>query len=229
MYRDRTLKGFTAFLVALSGQFVSTIGSAITSFGVSIWLFQQTQQATSITWANAAFLGPLLLLAPLAGTVVDRGNRKRIMLLTDSVAGVTTVVMLVLLRADLLQAWHIYALNFLNGAVGAFQWPAFSASVTLMVKKEQYSRAAGFMQLANPTSRVVAPAIAASLLAIANFELLLWVDLATFVFAVFTLWLVAVPQPPVSAETTQNVPFLTATKRGFTYVCLLYTSPSPRD
>ena len=212
------LSGLTAFFVAFAGQITSTIGSAITSFGVSIWLYQQTGQATELTWASAAFLGPLLLVAPFAGTVVDRGNRKRIMILADVAAGMTTIILLLLFRAGGLEQWHIYLLNIVNGIAQAFQWPAFSASVTLIVDKKQYARAAGFMQLGNPTARVIAPAAAAALLAFSTFELLLWVDLATFIFAVITMAFVIVPQPKISAENNTKDGYLAATKLGFTYL-----------
>lgn len=212
------ITGLTAFFVIFSGQLGSTIGSAITSFGISIWLYQQTQQAAELTWASAAYLGPLLLIAPFAGTIVDRGNRKRIMILSDVVSGFITVILLLLFRSGGLVLWHIYLLNVVNGIASAFQWPAFSASVTLMVEKKHYARIGGFMQLGSPTARVIAPAAAAALLAVSTFELLLWIDLATFVFAIVTIILVVVPQPSISAENKPKDSFLAATKVGFTYI-----------
>lgn len=211
-------EGLTAFFILFTGQTLSTIGSAITSFGVSIWLFQQTEQATALTFASAAYLGPLLLVQPLAGTFVDRGNRKRIMLGVDTLAGLSTLTMLLLFQAGALLPWHIYLLNIVNGAVNAFQWPAFQASVTLMVDKEHYSRTSGFMQMGSPLSNMIAPAAAAAMLAVTGFESLLLLDLVTFVIAFVTLVMVVIPQPPASAETSTKPTFLQSTKEGFTYI-----------
>ena len=212
-------KGMTAFIIVWLGQIVSQIGSAMTAFGISIWLFQQTGQATTLTWAMVAFMGPATLLSPIAGTIVDRGNRKLILIASDLVSGVTTIVMLFLLLNGDLQIWHIYLLNFVNGSFSSLQWPAFSAAITMMVDKEQYARTSGLMQLGNSASNIFAPAAAATFLSLFGLQGILIFDIVTFSVAVLAILPVFVPQPPVSAESQSSQgSFWAETKYGFTYI-----------
>ena len=211
--------GMTTFLIIWVGQIVSQIGSAMTGFGIAIWLFQQTEQATTLTWAGAAFFAPVVFLSPFAGTIVDRSNRKLILILTDAVAGLTTIVMLILLLQGNLQIWHVYALNFINGAFNSLQFPAFSAAITLMVDKKHYARTSGLMQLGGSASNIFAPAAAAGLIGLFGIQSVLIIDIVTFTVAIGTLLFVHIPQPMVSAETIANQgSFLQETKYGFTYI-----------
>lgn len=211
--------GMTAFIVVWLGQIVSQIGSAMTAFGISIWLFQQTGQATTLTWAVVAFMGPATFLSPIAGTIVDRGNRKLILIASDLVAGITTIAMLFLLLNGNLEIWHIYLLNFINGSFSSLQWPAFSAAITMMVDKEHYARTSGMMQLGDSASNIFAPAAAAAVLSIFGLQGILIFDIVTFSIAVLAILPVLVPQPPVSAESqSSRGSFWAETKYGFTYI-----------
>lgn len=214
---NRQRPGWRGFLPMWLGQTVSLLGSAMTGFGISIWLFDQTNQASSLTWAMAAFMAPVIFLSPIAGTIVDRSNRKAVLILTDAVAAVTTVVMLALLLTGQLAVWHIYILNFVNGAFNSLQFPAFSAAVTMMVDKKDYARTSGLMQLGGPAANILAPALAAALLGPIGLAGLLVIDLVTFLFAVGAVAIVTIPSPPVSADTPQGS-FWADTALGFTYI-----------
>ena len=202
------------------GQIVSQLGSSMTGFGVSIWLYQQTGQATTLTWAMASFFAPVVFLSPIAGTIVDRSNRKLVMITTDLAAGVTTILMLLLLATGNLQVWHIFVLNFINGAFNSLQFPAFSAAITMMVKKEDYARTSGLMQLGGSASSIFAPAAAAALLAVIGLQGLLIIDIVTFVFAVGAILMITIPEPVRgSAETDPSQgSFWHETAYGFTYI-----------
>ncbi len=211
--------GMTTFLIVWLGQIVSQLGSAMTGFGVSIWLYQQTGLASTLTFAAAAFFAPQVFLSPIAGTIVDRSNRKLIMILTDLISGATTIIMLFLLWQGQLEAWHIYLLNFVNGTFASLQWPAFSASITLLVSKENYARTSGLMQIGGPAAQIFAPAAAAALIGWRGFETVLLFDVVTFIVAVGALLLVRIPQPPISAESkSAQGSFWAETKLGFTYI-----------
>ena len=191
----------------------------MTAFGVSIWLFQQTGRATTLTWAAFSFMLPLILVSIFAGTIVDRYDRKRIMMLTDLVAGATTIVMLVLLLAGTLSVWQVYALNFVNGAFNSLQWPAFSAALTMMIKKEDYARANGLVSIGGSGSNIIAPAAAAAVLAFDGLRTILIIDIVTFVVAVGALLLVHIPNPPRSAAGSKgDGSFWQETKYGFAYI-----------
>ena len=138
--------GMRGFVVVWLGQVVSMLGTGMTNFALSFWIFQQTGEATALTWAIFFFMAPSVLFSPVAGAIVDRSNRKTIMIVSDLLAGIATIFLLVLLATDGLQIWHIYTANLLAGAANAFQFPAYSAAVTMMLPKEQYGRAAGLLQ-----------------------------------------------------------------------------------
>lgn len=133
--------GMKAFLMVWVGQVFSMIGSAIAQFALSIWAWQQTGQATPL--AMVAFFGffPLIVITPFAGVLVDRWDRKFVMAISDLLAACATAFILVFSLFSRLEIWHLYAASVLYGVGGAFQWPAYSAAISLMVPKNQYGRA----------------------------------------------------------------------------------------
>ncbi len=191
--------GMRAFVIIWLGQIVSLLGSAMTGFGVTIWVYEGTEKATALALTGFFFMVPLLLLSPVAGAIVDRSDRKRMMMLSDLAAGATTVVVLLLHLGGHLQLWHLFITNAINGAFQTFQWPAFSAAISLMLPKEQYGRASGMMQLAGSGSNVFAPVLAGALIGWIGLTGILIIDIVTFAFAVGALLFVHIPQP----ETTQ--------------------------
>ena len=149
-------KGLRPFITLWLGQVLSQFGSSMTSFAISIWLFEQTQSATALTTAMTAYLLPNILFGPFAGTIVDRFNRKHILIFSDLMAAVDTFILLVLFATGNLQVWHIIVLNFLTGAFMSVQWPASSAVITMLVDKENYSRASGLQSMGGSLSQVLA-------------------------------------------------------------------------
>ena len=211
--------GMRGFVIVWLGQVVSMLGTGMTNFAVSFWIFQQTGEATALTWAIFFFMAPSVLFSPIAGAIVDRANRKTIMIVSDLLAGVATIILLTLLAADSLQIWHIYLANLLAGAANAFQFPAYSAAVTMMLPKEQYGRAAGMLALAGSASGILAPAFAGALLAPIGLVGIMSIDVATFLFAVFALLIVYIPQPEVTAEgRTGQGSLLQESAYGFRYI-----------
>ena len=194
------LGGMRGFTVVWAGQIVSLVGSAMTGFALPIWAYNLTKSATALALAQFFFLTPLIVLSPIAGVLVDRSNRKLMMMLSDLLAGASTLVILLIFLAGHLQIWHIYMAAVINGIGQSFQWPAYSAAISTMLPKEQYGRANGMMSLAESASGIFAPALAATVLAVLGLGGVLLIDVATFVFAIGALLLVRVPQPPATAE-----------------------------
>jgi MFS family permease len=149
---------------------------------------------------QSAFVLPYLLVIPLAGVMVDRYNRKLMMMVSDLTAGLGSLTILILLVTGSLQVWHFYLINILIGLGNAFQWPAYSAAITTMVPKEQYGRANGMMSFVQAGPGVVAPLLAGALLPVIGLKGILLVDIATFVLAIGMLMLVHVPQPARTVE-----------------------------
>jgi len=152
--------GMRSFAVIWIGQVVSILGSAMTGFAVTIWVYEGTEKATALALTAFFFTTPLLLLSPLAGVLVDRYNRKLMMILSDLASGLTTITVLILHSTGNLEVWHLFVTNAISGAFQTLQWPAYSATISLMLPKEQYARANGMLELAGSGSRVFAPAAA---------------------------------------------------------------------
>ncbi|WP_027882175.1 MFS transporter [Meiothermus rufus] len=190
------LRGFT--LVAL-GQLVSLVGSGMSQFALTIWAFEKTGLATSLALMGFFYMVPLILISPFAGAWVDRGNRKRMMMVSDLGAALGTLVVLLLYLSGNLEIWHLYTVGVLNGLTSAFQWPAYSAAISTMVDKKDYARANGLLALAESASGIGAPILAGILLGLVGLGGILLIDLVTFAAAFLTLILVHVPQPKQSA------------------------------
>jgi MFS family permease len=190
----------TGLTIVLAGQAISILASGMTGFSLAIWVFQRTSSATSLGIMQSAFVLPYLLVIPLAGVMVDRYNRKLMMMVSDLTAGLGSLTILILLVTGSLQVWHFYLINILIGLGNAFQWPAYSAAITTMVPKEQYGRANGMMSFVQAGPGVVAPLLAGALLPVIGLKGILLVDIATFVLAIGMLMLVHVPQPARTVE-----------------------------
>ena len=135
------LTGMPAFNLIWAGQFVSLIGSSLMRFAVGIWLYEQTGLATTFTTMIFLASLPRVLLSPVAGALVDRLNRKFTLMVSDLATGLLTIVIFLLLQGDSLSIWHIYVLVALSSAFEAFQFPAYSSAVTLLVGKQHFARA----------------------------------------------------------------------------------------
>jgi DHA3 family macrolide efflux protein-like MFS transporter len=192
--------GMLGLTIVLAGQAISILASGMTGFALSIWVFQRTGSATSLGIMETAFTLPYLLIIPLAGVMVDRYNRKLMMMVSDLAAVMGTLTILVLLATGHLQVWHFYLVNVLIGLGNAFQWPAYSAAITTMIPKEQYGRANGMMSFVQAGPGVVSPLLAGALLPYVGLNGILFIDVATFILAIGALMLVHVPPPAQTIE-----------------------------
>jgi MFS family permease len=192
--------GMRAFIFIWIGQFVSLLGTGMSRFALTIWAFQITGEATALALVGFFSFAPSLIVSPIAGALVDRWNRKLVMILSDLVAGLMTVVVFLLYVTGNLEIWHLYVTGFIAAIFEPFQWPAFSAAMSTMVPKEQYGRANGLVSLADSFSTIVAPVLAGALLVAIGLGGILAIDIVTFVFAIASILLVVIPQPARSAE-----------------------------
>lgn len=198
--RPTGLQGFTIIWL---GQIVSLLGSSMTMFALTIWAWQATGKATSLALVGAFSYIPSLLLSPIAGVLVDRWNRKLVMMFSDLGSVTATVIVLLLYISNNLQIWHLYIVAFLAGGFMAFQFPAFTAAVTMMVPKDQYSRADAMIGVAESAAGILAPMLAAALLGVIGMTGIISIDVLTFLAAFSTLLWVHVPQP-ARTETDQE-------------------------
>ena len=192
--------GMRGLTIVLLGQAISILASSMTGFALSIWVFQRTSSATSLGIMQTAFTLPYLLIIPLAGVMVDRYNRKLMMMVSDLAAGLGTVAILILSATGHLEVWHFYLVNVIIGLGNAFQWPAYSAAITTMVPKEQYGRANGMVSFIQAGPGVVAPLLAGALLPVIGLNGILLIDVVTFLFAIGALMIVHVPPPTQTVD-----------------------------
>ncbi|MBC7876060.1 MAG: MFS transporter [Anaerolineales bacterium] len=191
------------FTIVWLGQIVSVLASSMSQFGLSIWMYDQTKSALAMGVMQVFFITPFLLISPIAGVMVDRHNRKLMMMVSDLGAGLATVSILVLQYLGIMEYWHLYVASIIYGLGMAFQWPAYSATISVMVPKEQYGRANGMMSLIEAGPGVIAPLLAGALLPIIGLTGLLFFDVATFLIAIGALLFVHIPQPPRTEEGQQ--------------------------
>lgn len=198
--QDRVRLGIIRFGVIWTGQLVSIFGSGLTGFAMGVWVYQQTGSVMQFGLIALFVTLPGTLLSPFAGALVDRWDRRWTMVLSDSVQAVTTVALLILVVTDTLQVWHIYLLNLASSSAGAFQWPAFFASTTLLVPKKHLARASGMVQAGMAITRILSPLVAGAMLGVFELHGILVADLSTYAVAVLMLLMVRIPRPPRSAE-----------------------------
>src|SRR3972149_2950493 len=190
------------FFTVWGGQLVSILGSTMSAFGLQLWVYAETGSVTNLALAPRPSPPPAVLISPFAGALVDRWDRRKVMLASDAVAGVATLCVAGLYATDSLHLWHIYVLVAVGSMGSAFQAPAWLASIPLLVPKPHLGRANGLVQLNDGLSLVMAPALAGVVLVASGLGAILLIDVATFLFAVGTLAVVRFPRPEGHAATS---------------------------
>ena len=195
--------GMFAFTVIWLGQIISVLASGMSHFALSLWMYEQTESATAMGLMQVFFITPFLIMSVPAGVMVDRYNRKLMMMVSDFAAILATGLVFTLYALGRLEFWHLYVAAVLNGLGNTFQWPAYSAAISTMVPKEQLGRANGLMSLMDAGPGVFAPILAGALYPIIGLTGLLGIDVATFFVAIGALLFVHIPQPQRTREGAQ--------------------------
>lgn len=197
---QKSTKGMRTFLVIWLGQLVSMIGSGLISFALSVWIYEQTGQATP--YALTALFGtlPRILLSPIAGAISDRWNRKTIMLVSDSLSGLITLTTAALLLTGRMQIWMIYTISFLGAVFASFQQPAYAASIVMLVPKDQLTRANSLVQMGQAIESTLTPILAGALVTTIGMQGIIIIDIVTYLLALATLIFAKIPQPERKVE-----------------------------
>src|SRR4030042_6499575 len=152
--------GMFGFTIVWIGQIISLLGTSMTGFAMTIWAYQKTNSATALALVGFFFVAPMLIVSPFAGALVDRSNRKMMMMLSDIASGIATIVILVLYTTGNLQIWPLFITSAFQGVFQSFQWPAYSAAISTMIPKQHYGRANGMLSLEDTSSHIFAPLLA---------------------------------------------------------------------
>jgi MFS family permease len=206
------------FGIVWFGQFVSMIGTGMTRFALTIWAYELTGRATALALVGFFAFAPIVLFSPLAGAIVDRFNRKAVMIASDLAAGLSTVALLILHLTGHLQLWHLFATGFFAGAFESFQFPAYNAAISLMLDKKHYTRANALIGLAGSASGIIAPALAGFFFVFLGIRGIMTIDVVTFLVAIATLLVIFIPEPARVQGAGERPSLLRESFFGFGYI-----------
>ncbi len=199
-------KSYQTFMTIWFGQLVSRMGTAVTRFALIIWAYKQTDNATDVALLGFCAFIPMVAISPFAGVWVDRLDRRKIMMVSDLGAGVTTLMLLILFTTGQLQVWHLYLIEAFSGLFEAFQGPAYTALTSQLLPEEEYTRASGLRSIADDGGNLVAPFLAGFLIVQTGVIGIIGLDLLTLGIAVVTLVVVkkSLVGLPSSSRSTQT-------------------------
>lgn len=193
------------FLRLWIGQSVSLVGSALTSFALGVWVYQQTGSVTRLGLVYLLVFLPGILVAPFTGAIVDRYDRRAVLLTTTSVGLLCVLVLAALYQADALHPWHIYLTTAATSMLAAVQTPAVGASVSLLVGRRDLGRANGLVMLAQSIAQILGPLAGGFLIGAVRLSGLLLIDCLSFAVALGCLLTVRLPRPePTVADTAAS-------------------------
>ena len=204
---------YRRFLLLWSGEFVSSIGSGLTSFGLSVYVFQKTGSAADM--ALVALIGflPVLLLGPLAGVIADRYDRCRLMIIGDGMSAIGLVYILACMFAGKDGVFQICTGVFISAVFSSLLEPTYRALVTDMLTKDEYSKAGGMMSIASSARYLISPLIAGLLLTVSDVKLLIIIDICTFALTIVCI--ASVRKSQKSARKKKDESFIESFKEGF--------------
>jgi len=193
------------FFTIWIGQAFSLLGSALIQFSLVWWVTQTTGSATVLAMSMLAAILPEVLVGPFVGALVDRWNRRWVMILADTITALCSLALVYLFWSGTIQVWHMYIFIFIRALCGASQWSAMQASTSLMVPQDFLSRLAGINQALRGAISIAAPAMGAFLLGVLPMFQVLAIDILTALLAVVPLLFLSVPQPAHAGPASQVV------------------------
>ncbi len=200
------IKQLRDFYIIWSTQSLSQLGSAITEFALTLWMYEKTGSALSTAALSICTYAPYIVMSIFAGAITDKFDKKKTMLICDLLAALTTVMVFVLYKTDTLAVWHLYAINAFSGLMNTVQQPASEVAYVLVVPKEHYQKTSGFQSLSRSLISIGNPLIAAALYGLAGLDVVIAVDLATFAIAfVALMFFIKLPEIDNSKSADENV------------------------
>ncbi len=213
--KDHNVCALRDFYILWSTQSVSQLGSSITAFALTLWLYERTGSSLSTAALTICFYGPYVLASIFAGALADRLDKKRVMLACDLAAALCTVLVYVLFRADCLEAWQLYVINGINGLMNTLQQPASEVAMTLIVPEKDYQRTSGLRSLSRSLIDILHPMIATSLYSLIGLTGVITVDLGSFAIA-FGALLTGIRIP--ESRCGRSEPVLTFAREGLAFL-----------
>ena len=189
MNQNNSKNNLNTFIILWSTQSLSQFGSAMTNFALTLWLYQKTGSALQTAFLSISSYAPYVLMSIFAGALSDKWDKRKVMLFSDTFAACATVTVLILLKMDLLCPAHLYVLNAVNGLMNTIQQPASDVAMTLITPKDQYQKTSGLRSFSQSLVSILHPMAATALFAAGGMDMVIAIDLSTFLVAFLTLLL----------------------------------------
>ena len=215
---SQKLGSMTKFFIIFGGQAFSLFGSRLVQFALVWWLTKTSGSASVLAFASIMAILPQVLFGPFAGTLIDRWNRRIVLMVSDGVIALAIVVLALLYAQGSVQIWHIYTVMFIRSVGGAFQWPAMQASTTLMVSKKYLSRVSGLNQTIQGLANIIAPPLGALLIELLPIQSILAIDVSTAILAIGPLFFIQIPRLLRSDTIDDKSSVLTDLREGLRYL-----------
>lgn len=216
-YRSSTIRELKTFIILWSTQSLSQLGSSMTNFALTLWLYEKTGSALQTALLSICSYAPYVMMSIFAGALSDRWDKKKVMLVCDTLAAGCTVTVFLLLKMEMLAPVHMYLLNAINGLMNTVQQPAGDVAMTLLTPRKHYQKTSGMRSFSNSLVTILHPVLATSLYAFAGMDAVICIDLLTFGVAFLTL-LLFIRIPAVSEKREEKEPLSTAVKAGMRYL-----------
>jgi MFS transporter, DHA3 family, macrolide efflux protein len=208
----------TTFYSLLITQTLSFIGSRMTALALSIWIFNETGEATPLVLVSFFAFLPRLFSASLAGLLADRWNRRYVMMIADAGQAVGTVLLLLSFVSGEFQVWHLYVVTVIQATFDIFQTPAFQATVSTLITDQNRNRANAIQMITTPVSGIIAPAITGAMYALVGVSGIIAIDLITFLVSMGVLAVLHIPQPELTTQSDQPRSIWREAMAGFEFV-----------
>ncbi len=212
-----TIKELRSFLILWLSQSLSALGSSMTSFALIIWSYQQHGSALITALLSVCSYAPYVIMSIFAGALSDKWNKKTIMLISDSFGALCTVAVFILLKTDNMEIWHLYVLNALSGLMNTIQQPAADVTISILTPKKHYQKVSGMRSFSNSIINIMTPIIATTILTLTNIDVVIAIDLLTFVVAFVSL-LGFINIPKATDELVKKESMLQTAKSGLLYL-----------
>ena len=205
------------FYILWSTQSLSQLGSSITAFALTLWLYEKTGSALGTAALRICTYAPYVIMSIFAGALTDKFDKKKTMLVCDLLAALSTVAVFILYKTDTLSVWHLYLINAVSGLLNTVQQPASEVAYTLIVPKEYYQKTGGLQSLSRSLVTIGNPVIASAIYGFAGLDAAIAVDLVTFATA-FAALALFVKIPKISSEEGKKESILELAKEGVRYL-----------
>ena len=206
------------FFLIWTGQAFSLLGSSLVDFALIWWLTIETGSENILAFSSLLALLPRMILGPFAGALIDRVNRKKVMLVADSAIAIVTVILVVMVHMNVISVAAVLVVLFLRSMGAMFHQPAMKSATALLVPEDQLARIGGFNNALNGAMKIVAPVAGAVLIELFELYAVLYIDVITAMIAVGTLLPVVIPGVEKKDETITAKAIVTETKEGMQYV-----------